>query len=275
LSASSMTHHTGATSRRVLVTGVSSGLGRALVHALLASGAAVVGVARRAALGGELEAEVDSANFRFVAADIAQVEGCRRAIEACTSAFGGIDVLINNAGARTTPPMVPLHELDEKNWDTVVDTNLKGPFFLTRYALPTMIEQGYGLIINVSSQTAEQATTGMAAYSSSKAGLLGLTRSIAVEYLDQGIRALSIVLGGTDTGQPERTMATERVAASTSTGDFRPMLYPADAVARTIALLTQDDAATITGASIAIDHATTAGALTSAYIQEVIRRAQP
>jgi NAD(P)-dependent dehydrogenase (short-subunit alcohol dehydrogenase family) len=137
---------------------------------------------------------------------------------------------------------------------------------------------GSGLIINISSQTAEQATAGMAAYAATKAGLAGLTRAIAVEYLDDGIRANTIILGGTATGQESRTMATNIDAVMPSrragaTSRFEPMLYTSEQVARTIAMLTTDDAAPITGATIAIDHAATAGSLSSAYIHEVIARA--
>lgn len=264
--------------RRVLVTGVSSGLGRATALALVRDGAQVLGTARRQDLGEELERSAGTPNLRFVPADICRPSECERLVAACIDFFGGLDVLINNAGARTTPPIRSLHEIDETDWDTVVDTNLKGPFFLTRYALKPMLAARRGLVINISSQTAEQATAGMAPYAASKAGLIGLTRSIAVEYLDDGIRANAVILGGTATGQEARTMDT-RDSGSTpatrvgATKRFEARLYTSEEVARTLVLLTREDAAPITGASIAIDHAVTAGSLTSAYIHEVIDRA--
>ncbi len=264
--------------RRALVTGVSAGLGREIAAALIRDGVQVLGVARRDDLGAELQKDFDSSVFQFLAADISQVDECERAVATCVTAFGGIEVLINNAGARTTPPVRALHDVDEADWDTVCDTNLKGPFFLTRYALAHMRASRTGLIINISSQTAEQATAGMAAYAASKAGLVGLTRAIAVEYLDDGIRANSIILGGTATGQESRTMHTDVDESMSSrragaTSRFEPMLYTSEQVARVIAMLTRDDAAPITGASIAIDHAATAGSLSSAFIHEVISRA--
>jgi NAD(P)-dependent dehydrogenase (short-subunit alcohol dehydrogenase family) len=261
--------------RRILLTGVSAGLGRALARVLVDGGAQVLGTARRAELGTALVKELNSNDFRFLAADISKVGDCERAVAACVQEFGGIDVLINNAGARTAPPITPLTEVDEANWDNVCDTNLKGPFFLSRYALEHMRAAGSGLIINISSQTAEHATAGMAAYAATKAGLAGLTRAIAVEYLDQGIRANTILLGGTATGQESRTMNTDVDAKTASrrsgaTSRFEPMLYTSEQVARVISMLTTEDAAPITGASIALDHAATAGSLSSAYIHEVI-----
>jgi NAD(P)-dependent dehydrogenase (short-subunit alcohol dehydrogenase family) len=114
-----------------LVTGVSSGLGRAVAIAYVQAGAAVLGVARRRELGEELRAELGSDRFAFTAADISVVAECERAVATAVSRFGTLDILVNNAAVRTNPPLLALHEVDERNWDAVCDTNLKGPFFLT------------------------------------------------------------------------------------------------------------------------------------------------
>jgi NAD(P)-dependent dehydrogenase (short-subunit alcohol dehydrogenase family) len=155
-----------------LVTGVSSGLGRAVATAYVQAGAAVLGVARRRELGEELQAELGTDRFAFTAADISAVAECERAVATAVSRFGTLDILVNNAAVRTDPPLLALHEVDERNWDAVCDTNLKGPFFLTKFALGPMRQRGGGVILNIASNTAEIALRQMAPYASAKAGLV-------------------------------------------------------------------------------------------------------
>jgi NAD(P)-dependent dehydrogenase (short-subunit alcohol dehydrogenase family) len=261
-----------------LVTGVSSGLGRAVAIAYVRVGAAVLGVARRRELGEELRAELDTDRFAFTAADVSVVAECERAVATAVSRFGTLDILVNNAAVRTDPPLLALHEVDERNWDAVCDTNLKGPFFLTKFALGPMRQRGGGVILNIASNTAEIALRQMAPYATAKAALVQLARATAVEYFEDNIRANAILLGGTATGQQHRSAAAkqkqatpeEREGASAVTAPS--WLYdPAD-VARTLVLLASDDAATITGASIAIDHATTAGGWASQWVHQTIAR---
>ena len=163
-----------------LVTGVSSGLGRAVAIAYVQGGAAVLGVARRRELGEELQAELGTDRFAFIAADISVVAECERAVATAVGRFGTLDILVNNAAVRTSPPLLALHEVDERNWDAVCDTNLKGPFFLTKFALGPMRQRGRGVILNIASNTAEIALRQMAPYASAKAALVQLTRATAV-----------------------------------------------------------------------------------------------
>ena len=244
--------------------------------AYVQAGAAVLGVARRRELGEELQAELGTDRFAFTTADVSVVAECERAVATAVSRFGTLDILVNNAAVRTNPPLLALHEVDERNWDAVCDTNLKGPFFLTKFALGPMRQRGGGVILNIASNTAEIALRQMAPYASAKAALVQLTRATAVEYFEDNIRANAILLGGTATGQQHRTAAAkqatpeerERASAVTATA----WLYdPAD-VARTLVLLASDDAATITGASIAIDHATTAGGWASQWVHQMVAR---
>lgn len=248
----------------VFITGVSSGLGRAIAAGFVAAGAIVIGTARRAALGAELASELGSDRFFFEAGDISQFAECERLVDRAVEIGGRLDVLVNNAAVRTDPPLMALHTVDEANWDAVCNTNLKGPFFLTRFALAPMRAQRSGVILNIASSTAEIAVAGMAPYVTTKAGLVQLTRVTAVEYVEDGVRANAILLGGTNTGQASRTAAAK--AGSGGRVDALPpenrapssMLSPPE-VARTLVMLSSDDAATITGASIAVDHAATAG----------------
>ena len=115
--------------RVVLVTGTSAGLGRSLVRSFLAAGASVVGTARRANLGEQVIDEVPLTardRFKFVRSDLSRAAECEMLVRTTISAFGRLDVLVNNAAARTDPPLLALDETDEANWNNVVDTNLKG-----------------------------------------------------------------------------------------------------------------------------------------------------
>jgi NAD(P)-dependent dehydrogenase (short-subunit alcohol dehydrogenase family) len=263
------------------ITGASAGLGRAMVEVFAAAGARVVGTARRGELGADLQAAVEAAGGEmvFVPADLRRVEDCERFVQTAVDTYGGVDILVNNAAARPDPPLLAIHETDERNWDDVTDINLKAAFFCTKYALAPMRAAGSGHIINIASFTAVEATAGMAIYCSSKAGLVQLTRVTAVEYGCDGIRANAIILGGTNTGQGARTagaQASFSAARPYATGGMasRPLDLPpprrqgsmesAD-VARALVMLSADDSALVTGASIAIDGGVSAGLLTSQW----------
>jgi NAD(P)-dependent dehydrogenase (short-subunit alcohol dehydrogenase family) len=268
------------------VTGVSGGLGRSIVTEFAREGARVVGVAQRAERGRELEADVTAAggDMVFVPGDLQHVADCKRFISTAVDRFGGVDILINNAAARPEPPLLAIHDTDEANWDQVVDVNLKGPFFCTKFALEPMRAAQRGLVLNIASFTAIEATAGMALYCSSKAALVHLTRVIAVEYGVDGIRANAIILGGTTTGQAQRTIAAQEpflrerpwatggVAARPLAGLPKRVAGMApDAVARALVVLSSDDAALINGASIAIDGAVSAGLHTSNWTHLMMR----
>jgi NAD(P)-dependent dehydrogenase (short-subunit alcohol dehydrogenase family) len=272
------------------VTGVSGGLGRAIVTEFARAGARVVGVARRVELGRELEAEVtaNGGEMVFVAADLRHVVDCQQFISTAVDRFGAVDILVNNAAVRPEPPLLAIHETDEANWDHVFDVNLKGPFFCTKFALSAMRAAQRGLVLNIASYTAIEATAGMALYCSSKAALVQLTRGIAVEYGVDGIRANAIILGGTGTGQAQRTMAAqdrflEQRPWATGGVSARPRAdlpkrrsgMAPDAVARLLAFLSTDDAALINGASIAVDGAVSAGLHSSNWTHLMMQVAAP
>ena len=145
---------------------------------------------------------VDSAVYVL---DVLNLENIRDAVDSVVQEFGRLDILVNNAGIRRRQSAL---EVTEENWDAVIDTNLKGPFFCAQAAARPMIEQGFGRIINISSQLAVVAGENRAAYCASKAGLAGLTRVLALEWLKYGITVNAIGPGPTET--PGLLMADNR-----------------------------------------------------------------
>lgn len=257
-----------------LITGVTSGNGRTLTRNMLRRGAKVVGSGRRAGLGEEVAADLGglAANYHFVKGDVTSVDSCREMVDATVERFGRLDILVNNAGVLGNPGIVDSHEATEEWWDSIIDTNLKGAFFCARFALAQMVEQRSGVIINVSSiNGATSPIARMAAYNASKAGLVQLTRTQAIEYADRGIRSIAVILGGVDgdTGTQAREALTRFVKGADAVmrqEDSKDVVMPSDQVADAIATLASDDCSQITGTEVAVDKGVTAGALNSTFI---------
>ncbi|MEW2064582.1 SDR family oxidoreductase [Streptomyces sp. NPDC007002] len=199
--------------RVAVVTGGSSGIGRAITGALARAGAGVVVVARREA---ELRATVDeltTAGCRaaWVSAELGTPEGVRTGAEEAAAAFGEPDILVNCAGINLRPPM---SGLGEDVWDTTMAVNLKAPFLLGQRFGPGMAERGYGRIIHVTSQQAHRAFVSSGAYGVSKGGLESLTRSQAEAWSPHGVTVNSLVPGFVLTPLNARLQSDpERVAA--------------------------------------------------------------
>jgi NAD(P)-dependent dehydrogenase (short-subunit alcohol dehydrogenase family) len=255
-----------------LVTGATSGVGRATAEVFARQGAHVVATGRRAELGKHLESEVREAGHEitFLQADVSRVADCQLSVETAVATYGRIDVVVNAAGIESS--VTDFHTLTEDEWDTVLDINLKGTAFCCQAAVPHMLEQGGGVLLNIASINAVEALAHMAPYNVSKAGVVQLTRTLAVEYLLQGIRANAILLGGAEGGTATRSqdgfaryMRGPDFTRSTEEPDAlaRLMIQPAEDVGKVLALLCSDDARLLTGATIALDRAMTAGFTTS------------
>lgn len=261
-----------------VITGATSGVGRACAVRFAADGALVVAAGRRVDLGDELQAEVreSGGEITFVRADVSRVEDCRALIQAVVDRHGGVDILINNAGVESE--ITDFHLLEEDEWDRVVDTNLKGTAFCCRFAIPSMLERGAGVILNIASINAVEGVAHLAPYNASKAGVVQLTRTLAAEYLLSGIRANSIVLGGADGATASRTQ--DGMARYMRGPDFvrNPEPNPLAAivqqsapdVAEAFAALCGDDLRLLTGATIALDRAMTAGFTASTLIHMTV-----
>jgi len=181
--------------RRVLVTGGTRGIGRAAVESFLAAGATVAVNGRTAESAAKAVAEL-AAGSRVVAApgDTSSAAGCKAVVEAALAGLGGLDVLVNNAGSGGGGPV---EDLEEDLWDRVVDTNLKGTFFCTRYALPAL-RAGGGAIVNIASVRAVMGAAGASIYCASKGGVVAMTKAMAIEFAPD-VRVNALLPGAIDT----------------------------------------------------------------------------
>jgi NAD(P)-dependent dehydrogenase (short-subunit alcohol dehydrogenase family) len=172
-----------------LVTGASRGIGQAIAIGLAQAGASVAVSARQEASLADTMAGL-SGKAVAIAMDVAEIASCQAGVEAAVKALGGLDILINNAGVEEVRPSL---DVDEKLWDRILDTNLKGAFFCAQAAAKAMQARGQGgSILNMCSLTSEVGVPTAVPYGSSKSGLLGMTRALAAEWAPLGIRVNSL-----------------------------------------------------------------------------------
>jgi NAD(P)-dependent dehydrogenase (short-subunit alcohol dehydrogenase family) len=182
------------TGRVAVVTGGTSGIGRAIARGLAIAGADVVPTGRRAALVDDVAGEIESLGRHSarVTSDVTDSESLEKLRAACEKAFGTVDILVNAAG-RTV--RVPTLEMTDSQWEEILDTNLTGTLRACRAFAPGMIERGYGRIVNIGSLTSLVGFHEVAAYAASKSAVAGLTRSLAVEWAKSGVCVNAILPG--------------------------------------------------------------------------------
>ena len=166
-----------------IVTGAGRGIGKAIAEAFAQEGASVVCSARSV---DEINAVAESIGGLAIPCDVSDEAAIRNLIDGTVDAYGPIDILVNNAGAVAR---LPVHELPAADWDHVLNVNLRGLFLCTKYALPSMLDQGSGCIINISSGAGVVGPRNRSAYAASKHGVMGFTKTLVAEYLYQGIRS--------------------------------------------------------------------------------------
>ncbi len=183
--------------RTALVTGASKGIGRAIALAYGQAGAQVGVTGRNEGELESLAAEIRDLGGRcqVVVADLAESDAERRVFEAVTSTLGDVDILVNNAGIGSSANPKPVAEYDDDFWDRMMFVNLTVPYRLCRRVLPAMLAAGWGRIINISSINGKIGALHGAAYAASKHGLLGLTRTLAMEVTARGVTANAICPG--------------------------------------------------------------------------------
>jgi NAD(P)-dependent dehydrogenase (short-subunit alcohol dehydrogenase family) len=239
-----------------IVTGFGSGIGRAIASRFAVEGAAVFGVDWNHAAGERVAHEITQTGgtIAFHEADISQESAVQQMIAACRERFGHLDILVNNAAVQYE---VALHETTPPQWQRMIDINLGGVFLGCKYAIPGMIEQGGGVIINMSSVMGLVADPKLAVYCATKGGILAMTRAIAIAYGRQGIRATCICPGDVDTSlnQVYFNSFTDPAAARASIEEQYPLgrIATPDEIARVAVFLASDDATFITGTHVLVD----------------------
>lgn len=214
--------------KAVLITGASRGIGAAAARAFAEAGARVALAARNgdaiAALAGEIGKDAVA-----IPCDVSRYWEVAAAVEACRTAFGGIDVLVGNAGM--IEPIAPLDSADPEDWGKAIDVNLKGVFHGMRAALPVMKAAGGGTVLTVSSGAAHAPLEGWSAYCAAKAGAAMLTRAADLEGRAHGIRAMGLSPGTVATDM-QRTIKTSGVNPVSQLGwdDHIPPEWPARAM---------------------------------------------
>jgi 3-oxoacyl-[acyl-carrier protein] reductase len=237
--------------KNALVTGGGTGIGRAIAIALASAGANVA-VVNRSSIDAarKVAGEIEAMGRRSLAlqADVSSGPDAEKIVREVLTTFGSLDIVVNNAG--TTRDTLVLR-MSEEDWDTVLDTNLKGSFLVTRAALKPMFKQRSGKIVNITSVMGLIGNPGQANYSASKAGLIGFTRTLAKEVGSRNIQVNAVAPGFIETAMTEsvkmemRERLIERIPAG--------RLGNPEEVAATVLFLCTGASDYITGQTITID----------------------
>jgi len=238
------------TGQVALVTGGARGIGKAIALRLAKDGARVgiVDLAEGGAATAEEIAAATGQTTTFAKADVSVEDQVKQAVQAVESALGPIDILVNNAGITRDNLLLMMAE---KDWDAVLNVNLKGAYLMSKAVLRGMLKRRRGSIINISSVVGRRGNAGQVNYSAAKAGLLGLTKSLAKEVGSRNIRVNAVAPGYIDT---EMTAALDEQTRTALVAQI-PLgrIGSPEAVAEAVAFLASDRAEYITGAVLPVD----------------------
>ncbi len=249
--------------RVAIVTGGGRGIGRAIAHQLASAGAAVVLAARTTAEIDQVAAEIQAAGGRAfpVTADLTYEADCQKIVQAARKSFGAIDIVVNNAAIYG--PVQPIEKFSAQDWDEVLAVNLRAPMLLAKLVLPEMYARGSGSILNISTVGAKAAFALSAAYTASKAGLIGLTRVLAAEGARKGVRVNALCPGPVTETKMSQDLRREFSAYLGSGGDegLQRMIegilqgrpQTAEEIASAALFLVSDQARAITGQTLNVD----------------------
>lgn len=236
-----------------VVTGAGSGMGRATAELFAEQGARVAVVDLNEAAAEETVERIETAGGDALAlgADVSEAAHVRAMIDDTVDAFGRLDVLHNNAGI--PQESTPVADVAEETWDRIQAVNLKSAFLGAKHAVPIMREQGSGVILNTASTAGIRPRTGLSAYCASKGGLITLTKQLAHELADDGIRVNAVCPVATDTDMlPQfagENLTVDDIAATIPLGRLAD---PVD-VAHAAVFLASDEASMITGTALEVD----------------------
>ncbi|MGD2145197.1 MAG: SDR family oxidoreductase [Anaerolineae bacterium] len=243
-----------------LITGAGSGIGTAIAERFVADGAKICIAGRRQAKLDEVALKLPAGTVLRCAGDVTKLDNVRRMVETALVFTGKLDVLVNNAAI--DPGGATVVDTDAELWHRVLETNLTGPFYLMKAAIPHMVEGGGGSIINIASLGGLRCLPGMPAYCTSKAGLIMLTKQVALDFGPANIRCNAVCPGGTRTAMLEQSLgALAEVLETDLDGVFScissmvPLRRTADAteIAGICSYLASDDSTFMTGSALLID----------------------
>jgi NAD(P)-dependent dehydrogenase (short-subunit alcohol dehydrogenase family) len=244
--------------RVAVITGAGSGIGRAMSLLFAREGARVLAADLDGAAAEETAAQV-GAQCVAMRVDASQPDEVRAMIERAVAEMGRIDVLCNNAGIGSTTDVV---DCEPDDWDRVMTVNVRSVFLGCKYAVPHMVRQGRGAIVNTASVAGMVGVPKRASYCASKGAVIALTRQVAMDFVKQGVRVNCVCPGTVDSPWVERLLAgvDDRAAARAALEARQPMgrLGTPEEVAAAALYLASDDAAFVTGTSLVLDGGWTA-----------------
>ena len=244
--------------RGILVTGAGSGIGRAAAQLFADEGGRVVVVDQD-----ENEAQATVTSIRqaggealAIGADVSREADCRGMVERALAAYGRLHVAFNNAGIGASGFAVADEE--EVTWSRLIDVNLKGIFLAMKYEIPAMVGAGGGAIVNTASVAGLVGERGIGAYSASKHGVVGLTRTAALDYIGQGVRINAVCPGATRTRILANWFQDPKVESFILSRHPIGRIAEPEEIARAVLFLASDDASFIVGQALAVDGGLTA-----------------
>ncbi|MGI9284658.1 MAG: SDR family NAD(P)-dependent oxidoreductase [Pseudomonadales bacterium] len=240
----------------IIVTGGGTGIGLACSEEFARQGASVVISGRRQDVIDKSAADITAAGGKAIgiAADVGRAEDTKNLVQGTVDAYGRVDVLVNCAGQELVANIL---DTTEEQWDRVMDTNLKAIYFLSREALPHMIKQGGGNILNVASQLGFVGAPNFAAYTASKGAVVNLTRSMSLDHAEQGIRVNALCPGAVETPlllrQFEDSDGPQGTLEDLANMHALKRLGQPSEIAMAAVFLVSDESSFVTGTSLLVD----------------------
>lgn len=238
----------------VLITGGTSGIGRATAEAFASEGAKVVFCGRRTTQGKQIADKIRQSGGEalYVRADVTVPTDIIALVETAVKTYGRLDIAFNNAGFEGS--LAPMHETTTQNWDVVMNTNLRGVWLSMKAEIPQMRKQGGGAIINTASVQGLAANPGFTAYTASKHGILGLTKTAALENATENIRVNAVCPGPIDTAMTDRTLVGAPITKAQLANQVPvKRIGKPEEVARAVMWLATDESPFVTGTFLTID----------------------